>query len=127
AAPPRSGTVVPRCETPFSPLGYGVIGNTAVSGTAILGSSPGTPAVKNPRSDRGFCCFRERAVRHDEATDRGEDSHMTHRTPRLPISREHLGGRMVYRDGRRRITSSREIARIDALAIPPAWTDVRIA
>ena len=25
-------------------LGYGVIGNTAVSGTAILGSSPGTPA-----------------------------------------------------------------------------------
>jgi hypothetical protein len=26
------------------PLGYGVIGNTAVSGTAILGSSPGTPA-----------------------------------------------------------------------------------
>ena len=52
---------------------------------------------------------------------------MTHRTPRLPISREHLGGRMVYRDGRRRITSSREIARIDALAIPPAWTDVRIA
>jgi hypothetical protein len=26
------------------PMGYGVIGNTAVSGTAILGSSPGTPA-----------------------------------------------------------------------------------
>ena len=25
-------------------MGYGVIGNTAVSGTAILGSSPGTPA-----------------------------------------------------------------------------------
>lgn len=29
-----------------SPLGYGVIGNTAVSGTAILGSSPGTPASR---------------------------------------------------------------------------------
>lgn len=26
------------------PLGYGVIGNTADSGSAILGSSPGTPA-----------------------------------------------------------------------------------
>jgi hypothetical protein len=35
-------------------LGYGVIGNTTVSGTVILGSSPGTPAdftdlVKAPR------------------------------------------------------------------------------
>ena len=28
------------------PMGYGVIGNTAVSGTAILGSSPGTPAMQ---------------------------------------------------------------------------------
>ena len=27
------------------PMGYGVIGNTAVSGSAILGSSPGTPAT----------------------------------------------------------------------------------
>ena len=27
-------------------MAYGVIGNTAVSGTAILGSSPGRPAVK---------------------------------------------------------------------------------
>ena len=26
------------------PLGYGVIGNTEVSGTFVLGSSPGTPA-----------------------------------------------------------------------------------
>jgi hypothetical protein len=25
-------------------LGYGVIGNTEVSGTFVLGSSPGTPA-----------------------------------------------------------------------------------
>jgi hypothetical protein len=27
-------------------LGYGVIGNTEVSGTFVLGSSPGTPALK---------------------------------------------------------------------------------
>ena len=27
-----------------STLGYGVIGNTEVSGTFVLGSSPGTPA-----------------------------------------------------------------------------------
>jgi hypothetical protein len=27
-------------------LGYGVIGNTTVSGTVILGSSPGIPALK---------------------------------------------------------------------------------
>jgi hypothetical protein len=27
------------------PLGYGVIGNTTVSGTVILGSSPGIPAL----------------------------------------------------------------------------------
>ncbi len=26
-------------------MGYGVIGNTADSGSAILGSSPGTPAT----------------------------------------------------------------------------------
>ena len=31
-------------------MGYGVIGNTAVSGTAILGSSPGTPALSAIRS-----------------------------------------------------------------------------
>ena len=30
----------------FKPLGYGVIGNTEVSGTFVLGSSPGTPARK---------------------------------------------------------------------------------
>lgn len=35
------------------PLGCGVIGNTADSGSAILGSSPGTPA-KDPRSCEGF-------------------------------------------------------------------------
>lgn len=26
-------------------MGYGVIGNTTVSGTVILGSSPGIPAI----------------------------------------------------------------------------------
>src|SRR5690606_8650279 len=37
-----------------SPLGYGVIGNTADSGSVVLGSSPGTPAtVRTPR-ERGF-------------------------------------------------------------------------
>jgi hypothetical protein len=30
------------------PMGYGVIGNTTVSGTVILGSSPGIPALNNP-------------------------------------------------------------------------------
>lgn len=52
---------------------------------------------------------------------------MAHTTPRLPIVREHVDGSTLYRDGRRRITSRREIARIDALAIPPAWTHVEIA
>lgn len=28
-------------------LGYGVIGNTAVFGTVVLGSSPGSPAFSN--------------------------------------------------------------------------------
>lgn len=46
---------------------------------------------------------------------------------RLPITRERVGDEIVYRDGRRRITSAREIARIEALAVPPAWTDVEIA
>ncbi len=32
------------------PMGYGVIGNTADSGSAILGSSPGTPALQRIRS-----------------------------------------------------------------------------
>lgn len=46
---------------------------------------------------------------------------------RLPITRERVNGESRYRDGRRRITSTREIARLDALAIPPAWTDVEIS
>src|SRR5690625_1392141 len=33
-------------------MGYGVIGNTTVSGTVILGSSPGTPALIDHRIDR---------------------------------------------------------------------------
>lgn len=47
--------------------------------------------------------------------------------PRLPITREQHGGTTVYRNAGRRIKSTREIARIDALAIPPAWTDVEIS
>src|SRR5690606_18300447 len=35
------------------PLGYGVIGNTADSGSVVLGSSPGTPAL-TPPLPRGF-------------------------------------------------------------------------
>lgn len=38
-----------------------------------------------------------------------------------------MNGEVVYRDGRRRITRRREVERIDALAIPPAWTEVEIA
>ena len=37
-----------------SALGYGVIGNTEVSGTFVLGSSPGTPAVRKPPFSGGF-------------------------------------------------------------------------
>lgn len=40
----------------FRPLGYGVIGNTADSGSVVLGSSPGTPA-QDPRDSAGlFVC-----------------------------------------------------------------------
>ncbi len=46
---------------------------------------------------------------------------------RLPITRELADGSFVYRLNGRRITRQREIERIDALAIPPAWTDVEIA
>src|SRR6202043_2034523 len=35
------------------PMGYGVIGNTADSGSAILGSSPGTPAKIAHRKQLG--------------------------------------------------------------------------
>src|SRR3712207_6380519 len=38
-------------------LGYGVIGNTTVSGTVILGSSPGIPAQKYRRCSAGFLEF----------------------------------------------------------------------
>lgn len=46
---------------------------------------------------------------------------------RLPITRERDGEDTVYRDAGRRITSAREIERIEAIAIPPAWKDVEIA
>lgn len=47
--------------------------------------------------------------------------------PRLPITREQHGDTTVYRNAGRRIKNTREIERIDALAIPPAWTDVEIS
>ena len=47
--------------------------------------------------------------------------------PHLPITREKDGEKTVYRDSKRRITNAREIARLDALAIPPAWTEVQIS
>jgi hypothetical protein len=34
-----------RLDERLGTVGYGVIGNTTVSGSVILGSSPGTPAV----------------------------------------------------------------------------------
>lgn len=46
---------------------------------------------------------------------------------RLPITREQIDGNRVYKDRGRRISAAREVARIDALAIPPAWSDVQIA
>ena len=52
---------------------------------------------------------------------------MSNRTARLPITRQRVGDETVYRDGRRRITSARELSRIESLAVPPAWTDVAIA
>ncbi|QBE48226.1 DNA topoisomerase IB [Leucobacter triazinivorans] len=52
---------------------------------------------------------------------------MPSRRRRLPITREVEHGAFVYRLGGRRIRARREIERLDALAIPPAWTDVEIA
>ncbi|GGD79778.1 DNA topoisomerase IB [Microbacterium murale] len=46
---------------------------------------------------------------------------------RLPVTREQDGENTVYRSAGRRIRNAREITRIEALAIPPAWTDVEIA
>ncbi|WP_449281286.1 DNA topoisomerase IB [Leucobacter sp.] len=52
---------------------------------------------------------------------------MASRRRRLPITREVEDGGFVYRLNGRRIGSRGEIERLDALAIPPAWTDVEIA
>lgn len=46
---------------------------------------------------------------------------------RRPITRVWEDGHAVYRVGGRRVSNAREIARIEALAIPPAWRDVEIA
>lgn len=47
--------------------------------------------------------------------------------PRLPITREADGDGFVYRLAGRRVTSRAELERIASLAVPSAWTDVRIA
>jgi hypothetical protein len=39
-------------------MGYGVIGNTTVSGTVILGSSPGIPALEFPGFSEEFQVLR---------------------------------------------------------------------
>lgn len=45
----------------------------------------------------------------------------------LPISRQRDDSGFSYREGGRRIRRRAEIKRIEALAIPPAWTNVEIA
>ncbi len=42
---PRHVSLILGTSYGSKPLGYGVIGNTAVSGSVVLGSSPGTPAL----------------------------------------------------------------------------------
>lgn len=49
------------------------------------------------------------------------------RRRRAPITRETEGDGFVYRVNGRRITGRRELERIAALAIPPAWSEVEIA
>ncbi|MFD5600237.1 DNA topoisomerase IB [Leucobacter sp. NPDC058333] len=44
-----------------------------------------------------------------------------------PITRHRIDDEFVYRRDGRRLTAAKEIARIEALVIPPAWTDVQIA
>ena len=41
-------------------MGYGVIGNTKVSGSFVLGSSPGTPASKTLAIARVFCLLQRK-------------------------------------------------------------------
>lgn len=49
------------------------------------------------------------------------------RARRLWVTREVVEGGFVYRLNGRRITKRVEIERLDALAVPPAWTEVEIA
>jgi hypothetical protein len=50
----------------WTPLGNGVIGNTAVSGTVIQGSSPCSPALRKPAGRPAFGVFRRRRARFGE-------------------------------------------------------------
>ena len=49
------------------------------------------------------------------------------RQPKLPITRRRRGDRFEYVLGRKPLTKKVDIQRIDSLAIPPAWTGVKIS
>ncbi len=49
------------------------------------------------------------------------------RRRRLAITRELVDGEFVYRDRGRKIVRRSELERIEALAIPPAWSEVEIS
>ena len=53
-APSSGAKIESRAPGLGSTLGYGVIGNTEVSGTFVLGSSPGTPALKTVEKSAVF-------------------------------------------------------------------------
>lgn len=54
-------------------------------------------------------------------------AHAGKKRRRSQITRHMVEGEPAYFVGKRRITAKKEIARINALAIPPAWTDVEIS
>jgi DNA topoisomerase-1 len=68
------------------------------------------------------------AVSVIDPTDVAAEAGLRHVVPAdLPITRRRHGGGFTYVDGTgRRLTGSRR-ARVERLAIPPAWTDVRVA
>ena len=78
--PKVSGKVVSRAEGhgervearksgPKVSLGYGVIGNTTVSGTVILGSSPGIPALISIAAIDRISGVSERFLRFETAAE----------------------------------------------------------
>ncbi|MGO1537836.1 MAG: DNA topoisomerase IB [Leucobacter sp.] len=49
------------------------------------------------------------------------------RKPRLPITRTSVEGEFVFRLDGKKIRRKAELARLNSMAIPPAWNDVRVA